>query len=239
MDIITTATSVEEGDRAASVAVLPVGSFEQHGSHLPLATNTFIACAIASRLSQRYDLLLLSPITISCSHEHAAFPGTVSISASTLHLIVRDISASLSQSGVQRLILVNGHGGNYVLSNIAQESNAESVYQDRRMLLFPGRADWQSARSSAGISTTASADMHGGEGETSILLQVMPEVVRDSWRTADHEAESRPDLLTLGVEEYTKSGIIGKPSAASAAKGEALLNSLTDLFESHLQILLQ
>lgn len=75
MDLITTATSSDESERAASVAVLPVGSFEQHGAHLPLVTDTVVACAIAKAVAERYDLFLLPPVTISCSHEHAAWRG--------------------------------------------------------------------------------------------------------------------------------------------------------------------
>ncbi len=80
--------------------------------------------------------MLLSPLTISCSHEHAAFAGTVSIRAQTLIQVVEDVAESLAQQGVRGLVLVNGHGGNYVLSNIVQQNNVADV----RMTLFPGRA---------------------------------------------------------------------------------------------------
>jgi creatinine amidohydrolase len=72
----------------ADVAVLPVGSFEQHGPFLPLATDTLIACIIGQALAASYPVQLLSPVTISCSHEHSAWPGTVSISAKTLYSII-------------------------------------------------------------------------------------------------------------------------------------------------------
>ena len=124
MDFLPTATSSDEAARNASIAVLPIGSFEQHGSHLPLATDSIVACAVAEAVSSQYDLMLLPPVTISCSHEHSDFAGTVSISAATLYAVVKDVAASLDQRGVRRLVLVSGHGGNYVLSNAVQEANA-------------------------------------------------------------------------------------------------------------------
>jgi creatinine amidohydrolase len=112
MDIlITTATSQDEQDRAARVAVLPVGSFEQHGGFLPLITDTIVACLIARRLSTDYDLLLLPPVTLSCSHEHSGFAGTVSITVESLTAVVTDVADSLRRSGIERLAIVNGHGG--------------------------------------------------------------------------------------------------------------------------------
>ncbi len=121
--LVTTATTDDIRALSARVAVLPVGSFEQHGDFLPLTTDTLIASAIARRIADDYSLFLLPPITFSCSHEHTAYPGTVSISARTLIAMIDDIATSLRASGVDRLVIVNGHGGNYVLSNIVQEAN--------------------------------------------------------------------------------------------------------------------
>ena len=100
------------------MALLPIGSFEQHGAHLPLATDTVVACAVAERVAAAYDLFLLPPVTISCSHEHSSWPGTVSISHTTLTAVITDVLASLRGSGIERLALVSGHGGNYVLSQL-------------------------------------------------------------------------------------------------------------------------
>jgi len=227
---ISTATSHDEADRAATIAVLPVGSFEQHGGHLPLSTDTLVACAIARRLTDDYSLLLLPPITISCSHEHAAFAGSVSISSSTLGSIVRDVFASLEQAGVPNLVVANCHGGNYGLANVVQETNVGR----RRMVLFPRNEDWSDARSAAGLETDNHEDMHGGEAETSILLAAAPEVVRSSYVDADFAVHDRRHLLTIGMSAYTKTGIIGRPSLASAEKGEALLEALSTAFQNHL-----
>jgi len=213
------------------VAVLPVGSFEQHGRHLPLATDTIVACAIAEAVAQRYDLFLLPPITIACSHEHADFAGTVSISAATLSQVIRDVQASLEQQGITKLVIVNGHGGNYVLGNIVQEANVGA----RRMALFPHRDDWEHARKAGGLTTSNHEDMHGGELETSILLAVAPDEVRPGYEGDDHIASERTHLHTVGMAGYPTSGLIGRPSLASASKGELLLADFVVTFEAHLR----
>lgn len=226
MQLLTTATSDDESQRGAGVAVLPVGSFEQHGDHLPLTTDTLVACVIAERVASAYDLFLLPPITMSCSHEHAGFAGTVSIRASTLISMVEDIMDSLAGDGINQMIVVNGHGGNYVLSNVVQEANVST----RRMALFPGRDDFDRARARANMVTTTSEDIHGGEWETSILLATMPELVRPMYAQNDHAATSRPHLLVKGMRGYTDNGIIGKPSLATANKGKLALDSLAETF---------
>ncbi|ANZ35817.1 creatinine amidohydrolase [Lentzea guizhouensis] len=219
-------TTVDVRDQR--VAVLPVGSTEQHGPFLPLATDAVIAWTIASALAEAYPVRLLAPIQFSCSQEHADWSGTVSISARTLVSVVTDIAESLRHNGVEHLVLVNAHGGNYVLSNVVQES--------RGMALFPGRDDWAFARAKAGIETSAYSDMHAGELETSILLHAHPDLVRPGYDSADHLAEDRRHMLTLGLAPYTSSGVVGRPSLASAHKGELLLTGLVESFRHYLDL---
>jgi creatinine amidohydrolase len=171
-------------------------------------------------------------VTISCSHEHAGWPGTVSISAATLHAVVRDVAESLRRAGVPKLVLVNGHGGNYVLGNVVQEAHGD-------MALFPGMDEWEEARRAAGIETTGDSDMHAGELETSILLHAHPELVRDGYDTADHLADDRRHLLTTGMAAYTGTGVIGRPSLARADKGRDALRNLVAAFGDRLAVLHQ
>lgn len=230
MDLLTTATSTEERERGAQTAVLPIGSFEQHSNFLPLITDTVVACTITHALGQQYPVFVLPPVTMSCSHEHSGFAGTVSVSARTLLAYVADIAESLARSGLPRLVLVNGHGGNYALSNIVQEANVGG----RRMSLFPSRVDWERARVEGGLVTAAHEDMHGGEMEVSLLLHVAPELVGAGYETGDWLATDRPHLLLLGMEGYTKTGVIGRPSLGTAEKGRAALISLVESFGTHL-----
>jgi creatinine amidohydrolase len=211
---------------STQVAILPVGSFEQHGPFLPLATDTLVACAVAREIAGAYPVHLLPPVTIGCSHEHADWPGTVSISSVTLHAVVRDIADSLRRSGVEALVVVNGHGGNYVLGNVVQEASARG----ERMALFPAAEDWEAARQRSGVLTSLLTDMHAGEIETSILLHAHPEFVRPGYESADFTADDRRHLLTVGMSAYTDSGVIGRPSLGSAEKGKELLAGLVDSF---------
>lgn len=230
MNLLPTITSAEV---SGSVAVLPVGSFEQHGDHLPLATDTIIACLLAERIADAYRLFLLPPISIACSHEHSTFRGTVSIGPGTLVALIDDIRSSLMASGIENLAIINAHGGNYVLSNICQQANIAGP----KVALFPGRDDWTYARNEAGMLTTSHDDMHAGEMETSILLHADPSLVRDTYRHADHEAPSRPHFLVTGMAGYTSSGVIGKPSLATPEKGAAALDALVAAFADVLKLL--
>ncbi|SEG67076.1 creatinine amidohydrolase [Thermomonospora echinospora] len=232
-------TADQVRDRRAGVALLPVGSFEQHGPFLPLATDTVIACTIAAALAAAHPVLRLPPVTISCSHEHEAWPGTVSISAATLHALVGDVAGSLRRSGVTRLVLVNGHGGNYVLGNVVQEANAaaQAAGDGNVMALFPGPEDWEAAQAAAGVQTPAWSDMHAGELETSLLLHAHPQLVRPGYAAGDHVHDDRRHLLTLGMAAYTRSGVIGRPSLASARKGKDVLDHLVRAFADYLAVL--
>ncbi len=217
----TVLTDPEVADRR--VALLPVGSFEQHGPHLPLVTDTLIAVAISAGIAARHPVFQLPAVAFSCSHEHEAFPGVVSIGPETLARVVNDIAASLQRAGYPGLLVVNGHGGNYVLSNVVQQANARSTM---RLGLYPTREDWREARMAAGMSTDSHEDMHAGELETSILLDAFPDLVREGWEQADHTHSDRRHLSVFGMAAYTKSGVIGRPSLGSAAKGRAALEHL-------------
>jgi creatinine amidohydrolase len=133
-------------------------------------------------------------------------------------------------------VVVNGHGGNYVLQNVVQEANAGGP----RVVLFPTGPDWKVAREAAGLETAGDEDMHAGELETSLLLHARPDLVGEHYAQRDWLAPAwRRHLLVAGMGAYTPSGVIGRPSLATAAKGKALLDSLTASFAAHLRLLVE
>jgi creatinine amidohydrolase len=192
-----------------------------------------IACAIAQRLSTEYGLFLLPPLTITCSHEHADFAGTVSISAQTLAAIVTDILTSLQASGVHRLAVVSAHGGNHVLSNVVLQANISGPH----VALFPSRDDWHQARKEGGMETSHTEDMHAGELEVSLLLHAHPQLVGDSYREGDRNVDERRLWAISGIRRYSDSGVIGRPSLGTAEKGQRVLDSLAESFKYHLDAL--
>jgi creatinine amidohydrolase len=233
--LLLPATTTTDHDAVrAAVAVLPIGAFEQHGPSLPLVTDTLIAIAIAEAISQHHNVFQLPAIAFGCSHEHSAFPGTVSLSPATLAAVVTDIRTSLAQQGISALIVVNGHGGNYVLGNVVQQANVDGAM---RVGLYPSPADWAEARRAGGISSCNHDDMHAGELETSVLLAAHSSYVRDGWQGHDHIAPERRHLTTVGIGAYTTTGVIGYPSRATAAKGHAVLNHLSQAAQALITLL--
>ena len=221
--ILTMDTAPIIAARHPQVALIPVGAYEQHGPHLPVTTDTVIACAIAERIARRRPSLRVAPITISCSHEHAGFPGCVALSANTLGHVMTDITQWTKRSGAKLAVIVNGHGGNYVLGNIVQELNVDAP----RVLAGPGRRAWEQASRKAGIETALNSDMHAGEVETSILLHLLPGAVRTE-RIRDAPGDEPRTITFYGVGHYATEGVIGTPSKASAAKGRVLLEAISE-----------
>lgn len=209
---------------SSRIGLLVVGSTEWHGRHLPVETDTLIAQAYAEALAAAYADVTIGPtIPISCSHEHAGSPGTRSITAPRLHRLTRQHLRQMRLDGCTAVLIVSGHGGNYVLNNVAQEVNVGRPWVG----IFPGPQAWKRAEQHAGLVTTAHEDMHAGERETSIMLYRHPELVGAVTSADDHLADDRPYLHLLGMKGYTETGVIGRPSLATSEKGRLILDSMT------------
>ncbi|WP_164821482.1 creatininase family protein [Paenibacillus koleovorans] len=202
------------------IAVLPVGAVEQHGSHLPVGTDCFIAAEFAERLALHLDAYLLPTLAITCSIEHRKALGTVYLRADTLALVIRDIADSLCESGFKQLLIVNGHGGNYILKPAIREFNRD--YEDRQaemeVVLLAGAI--VGANAGGPNQHPASSDVHAGEKETSLMLHLHPELVRESVPGGSVLPEVDQSMLDyLDMTETCADGYWGYPESASPEKG--------------------
>lgn len=193
--------------------LVPVGSLEQHGPHLPLDTDTVIADAVARAAA--VDLpgsLVAPPIAYGSSGEHQSFAGTISIGTPTLTAVVVELVRSL-RTWAGRVVLVNGHGGNLpALAAAVEQLRAEG----HDVAWVPCAAEGM--------------DLHAGRAETSLLLHLCPERVRTDLAEPGSTAslsEILPTMRAGGVAAVSPNGVLGDPTGASADEGRALLHAMT------------
>jgi creatinine amidohydrolase len=219
---------VEALPRESTLLILPTAAIEQHGHHLPLATDTLINNLLLGKALEKLPVSLpvyaLPPICYGKSNEHIGFPGTLSISAATFMAVVRDIGASLAASGFKKLVLYNTHGGNSSLVDVmARDLRAE--FGLRTFALFgSGGITFD------GVSAQERAyGFHAGEIETAFLLSATPELVDTTAYTVNYIADvEQPELLrpenapaTFAwlTRDIAASGVMGDPRPATAENG--------------------
>ena len=198
-------------DGVQLLLVVPVGSCEQHGPHLPFDVDTSVARAVAASLAGQSDVVVGPALAYGASGEHEGFAGTVSLGTEALRLALVEIGRSASR-WAERVLFVTGHGG-----------NASALVAAVELLRQEGRdaAWWPCA--------VPGADAHAGRTETSMSLALRPSVVRlDSARAGRREpvAALMGDLRRSGVAAVSPKGVLGEPSGADAAEGEAALEAL-------------
>jgi mycofactocin precursor peptide peptidase len=212
IDHATTAGRRSDDGTLAPILLIPIGSTEQHGPHLPLATDTLIAEEIAERAVHHTDGLMIGPtISVSASGEHADFPGTLSIgTATTTALVIELVRSADWAAGV---VLVNSHGGNHAAITGAVTTLTE---EGRKALgwwpSWPRRLDG------------GPADLHAGRIETSMMLAIDPGLVRLELAVAGVDA-SIDELRTRGVRAVSANGVLGDPDGASGREGEKFITA--------------
>ncbi|MFZ9628930.1 MAG: mycofactocin biosynthesis peptidyl-dipeptidase MftE [Ilumatobacteraceae bacterium] len=194
--------------------VVPVGSCEQHGPHLPLDTDTRIAMALSERLVESFgagELVLAPPLGITASDEHAKFPGTLSVGTTVFEQVIVELVRSATWSG--GVVLVNGHGGN----RLAVDKAVRQLDREHRRVL-----SWW--------PRVEGGDAHAGHTETSLMLAIAPHLVRMNKAEAGRTeplSELIDTMRRRGVQAVSPNGVLGDPRRATALAGRTLLTRLT------------
>ena len=204
-------------DLGRPILLVPVGSCEQHGPHLPIGTDTLIATTVARAAADRRDDCLVAPaLTITASGEHQGFPGTLSIGTDVLVSVLIELARSAEWA--DGVAFVNGHGGNV---GAMQRASVTFEQEQRRVMMWWPRPPEH--------RTDLVGDLHAGRIETSLLLALAPHLV-DEHQAAAGPSPTPPvaDLVRFGVQPYSSNGVLGDPTGATAEEGLSLLAHLVD-----------
>jgi creatinine amidohydrolase len=199
---------------ARALLLVPAGSFEQHGPHLPLHTDTTIATAVASAAARRLPSSLVAPpLAFGSSGEHQDFPGTLSVGTLALQTLIIELVRSASR-WAGRTVFVNGHGGNLTaLRHAVPQLRREGHDAGWVPCAVPG------------------ADAHAGQLETSVMLFLAGDEVRMERAVAGNVSPLpllMPALVTGGVRSVSPTGVLGDPRGATASSGAAALAAMVD-----------
>jgi len=210
-----TRSMADDDGTLSPIILIPVGSTEQHGPHLPLNTDTLVAEEIAGRALHRTTGLMLGPtLSVTASGEHAGFAGTLSIGTDVMTQVIVELGRSADWAA--GIVFVNGHGGNHEASSAAVEL---LTHEGRDVLSWWPK--WR-RRQDGGPP-----DLHAGRIETSLMLAIDPGLVRLERATAGPPAvldELLDDLRSHGVRHVSPTGVLGDPEGASGAEGERFVN---------------
>jgi creatinine amidohydrolase len=211
-------------------AILSVGSCENHGSHLPLGTDTLVAYELSKKVAEKVKgLLVLPPVAVGYSQHYSHFPFTLSLRAETLVEVLKDILSSIIKNGITRIFIMNGHDGNIASIEIASRA-IKMLYPEVKIASLD--AWWVAAGDLLPADTFEvwNGLGHAGEGETSMGLALFPELIE-----MEYARGVVPDHLPAHIDikwnfaELTDCGATGDPTKATIEKGRKMEEVLVKL----------
>jgi creatinine amidohydrolase len=199
------------------LVIVPFGSVEEHGSHLPLCTDSFQAEEIARRVALAFGGIVCPPIRYGDCRSTRNFPGTLSISFDTLRMLITDILSELDRNGIDKILVITGHAGSAHM--IALRLGAQAVVEKNPKLNVMLLSDYDLAYELRG-KEFPEGDGHGGLIETSRILNIRPELVRSSRPKGKTWAPQF--MIVADPENYFPSGVLGDSTSATASKGRKI-----------------
>jgi len=235
--------------KETNIAIIPIGSIEQHGPALPLDTDTCIAYMVAKKVAEKTakDIkpIVTPPIYFGFSDHHMNFPGTISISEDTLSNLITDVCKSLAHHGFKKMVIINGHGGNHAAIHMA-------MYRlKKEMKIFIALVDIFNIVADVAKNIIQSPIYHADDFETSIMMALEQNVRKEKlikevantkipkFIKIDFLASPPSIKIPVYLKEFTESGIIGDPTKASKEKGEKILEAIIERLVDFLKELKQ
>lgn len=208
-------TAKEVKESGINMAIIPVGSIEQHGSHLPMGTDYLSIKALSEKVAERIDAYLLPPIPVSTCYEHKGTKGTTWMRPETFSRMIQDMVLALKDGGFNRIVIMLGHGGIFAIGPCVRELNA--MYDDLEVIFVNPpindkiRAVFENHD-----------DIHAGEAETSNILAIDETLVKkDLMMENDFIPDCPREFLNYApLPVLSETGVWGKPSLATKEKGE-------------------
>ncbi|MEM2107192.1 MAG: creatininase family protein [Candidatus Bathyarchaeia archaeon] len=204
--------------------IVPFGSTEEHGPHLPLSTDTKIAYELAVRVAKRVKVLVAPPICYGVCRRTGTYPGTISLTFETLRMLVRDLIESLYSQGFRNIILLPGHLGDAQIIGMelsAQEAVKNHSDLNLAIISIPKILE----KFPQGLVDEPLG--HAGEFETSIMLAISPSQVAMEKATSE-KPNFPPHIVIRDSKTFMKSGVMGDATKATVEKGEAILKLLVE-----------
>ncbi len=208
-----------EAAAAFKIALLPVGSTEEHGLHLPLDTDTMQIVRTAELAAEKVPFLICPPLHYGYCRSTSDHPGTISISPKTLRRLIFDIGESLHKNGIRGLIIASGHAGGIHMSALEESGEAlAQKFPDLELAVFC-EYHWAKEVLASGVIQTTD-DGHAGEIETSRILALDPTLVK-GMSPEEYPRFEKPFISRKKLSDWP-GGVWGNPSLATAEKGEAI-----------------
>ncbi|MBN1572966.1 MAG: creatininase family protein [Deltaproteobacteria bacterium] len=222
--IIEQMTTVDfsKGLKKTRTVIVPMGSIEEHGPHLPMNTDILHAYEIAKKAADKVPVFVAPPINFGVCRSTADFPGTVAVRSTTLVAVVLDVVDSLYRHGIKNFILYSGHAGmNHVAAILDAADQIMNKYDDTRFSVI---TDLELTDAEFFKLVETPADSHAGEIETSLIMSLAPELVGEP-AEPDFPKFPKP-FLVRDTQEYWKTGVWGDPKRAGREKGDKMVEIL-------------